>query len=119
MIAGRGLLVCAAATVRYLHSINASEITFVITGKHSGADGNEDMACADYLESLLQGMQPDQSTVRQRVLSSTWGSLFGDPRHPELPVSDIDYFLAIDRFDFAMTVTRRGDRLILNSLSAA
>ena len=109
-------LSCASATARYAGGFSPEIVTFVITGISAGGednDGDEDAACADYVESLLLGHTPDQSAVVQRVLDSYVGRKFMDPKRPELPASDLPYCTDVDRFDFAMRVTRQNDLLVL------
>ncbi len=51
---------CARATAARLRALQPQQVTFVITGwEGDGLWGDEDMACADYLEALLRGLDPD------------------------------------------------------------
>jgi 2-phosphosulfolactate phosphatase len=45
---------CAAATVRYIHRLSPSTLTLVPTAVGPADDGDEDVACADYIEALLK-----------------------------------------------------------------
>ena len=66
-------LCCAGATVRYLQEDVPESVAFVITGSGPGLHGDEDLACANYLEALLRGEQASAETFRQRVLQSPAG----------------------------------------------
>jgi 2-phosphosulfolactate phosphatase len=92
--------------------LNAPEVTFVITGK-SYSGGDEDLACAEYLEGLLQGHQPDTKPFVQRVFESRDALQHLDPKQTGFPLSDLDYCTQIDRFDFAMPITREDGKLIM------
>jgi 2-phosphosulfolactate phosphatase len=109
-------LCCARATARYVQRISSETVSFVITGVHAGAeqnDGDEDLACADYVEALLRGKAPDIEPVVRRVLDSYVARQFYDPCRPEFPVVDLQYCVDVDRFDVAMRVERQGDLLVM------
>ncbi|MCE1254590.1 MAG: 2-phosphosulfolactate phosphatase [Anaerolineae bacterium] len=101
-----GNLCCASATVRYIQNHNWQSVTFNETGIRTGGLGDEDSVCADLLEARLSGKQFDLTEVVRRVKESEIGKKFNGSR-PDLPPGDIDLATAIDRFDFAMQVTRR------------
>lgn len=105
--------VCAAATARAIAGTAADAVTFVITGRRADRDGDEDRACADYLAALLRGDAPDPRPFLDRVPASTAGRLFLSDDEPELPASDLAFVTELDRFDFALPVTRRGGRPVL------
>lgn len=98
-------LVCARATADFIFSLGAEKVTFVITGHDESGRGDDDLACADYIQSLLLGEQPPVEAVLSRVRQSREGLLFVDGSRPGLLASDLDYSLEIDRFDFAMRVS--------------
>jgi 2-phosphosulfolactate phosphatase len=106
-----GSFVCANATARYLRQQAPPQITFVITGILGERDGDEDIACADYMTALLQGQQPNPSPYLERVGPSTSGRLFSQPDHPAFPSADLERCLEIDRFDFALVVKRESGLL--------
>ena len=107
--------VVANATVRYIANLGAPEITFVITGK-SYNGGDEDIACAEYLEELLKGNQPDVKPYLKRVLESRDAFPHLNPEERAFPRSDLDYCTQIDRFDFAMPITREDGKLIMRAI---
>lgn len=107
--------VVAAATARYISKLAGSEITFVITGR-SYNGGDEDIACAEYLEELLRGNQPDVQPFLKRVLESRDAFPHLDPEQRAFPRSDLDYCTQIDRFDFAMPITREDGKLIMRPI---
>ncbi|MBE7553363.1 MAG: 2-phosphosulfolactate phosphatase [Anaerolineales bacterium] len=104
--------VCAGATARYLRQLQPEMVTFVITGILYERDGEEDIACAEYLTALLQGEQPDPAPFIRRVYESTSGRYFTDPNQREFPLADLECCVEVDRFDFAMLV-ERGESLLV------
>lgn len=108
--------VVADATVRFVNSLNTSEVTFVITGK-SFSGGDEDLACAEYLEGLLKGDQPDIKPFVQRVFESRDALQHLNPKQTGFPLSDLDYCTQIDKFNFAMPITRENGKLIMRCIN--
>lgn len=107
-------LVCASATARYLRQLGPPVITLVVTGIFPDRDGDEDVACADYLEALLrQPLRPDSQPFVERVRNSTAARLFTHPAQGLFPAADVECCAAVDRFDFAMPIARRNGLLIM------
>jgi 2-phosphosulfolactate phosphatase len=106
-------LCCARATVEYVSRLRPQEVTMVITGTHQGGLGDEDLACADYLEALIQGTALDDEGVVERVRRSRAAEKFRDPKQPQFSPLDLDYAVDIDRYCFAMVIERRGGRHVM------
>lgn len=107
--------VVANATVHYVSQLSAPQVTFVITGK-SYNGGDEDIACAEYLEELLEGNRPDVKPFLKRVLESKDAFPHLDPEQRSFPRSDLEYCTQIDKFDFAMPITREDGRFIMRAV---
>ena len=114
-----GSLVCARATATAIAALAPKEVLFVITGEWVDRDGDEDSACADYLEALLGGGAPNPALFAQRVRDSDFGRRFvaGNSRH--LPESDLALCAAVDRFDFALRARHVDGHLQLQAERAA
>ncbi len=110
-------LCVAGATARYLRRRNLAQITFVITGSHTRDRGDEDRACADYVECLLRGEFPPRETYIQRVRSAVAARKFLDPNETQYPLSDLDYCCKVDHFDFAMLVKREDGLFVLQPVT--
>jgi 2-phosphosulfolactate phosphatase len=108
--------VVAGATARFLQQMKPHIVTFVITGYGPEGPGDEDAACADYLESLLNGEDPEVRPYLQRVRHSPPGQKFLDPDQPEFKQVDLDLCLQIDRFDFVMQVERIDNKLTMRAV---
>lgn len=106
-------LVCARATAAAIRAAGADEVCFVITGEWVDRDGDEDVACADYIEALLSGESCDPAVFARRVRDSDFGRRFSAGTWPNLPLADLDLAAQADYFDFAMPVGRLGDRLVI------
>ena len=110
-------LVVSGATVRYISNLAPDSVTFVITGE-SYNGGEEDFACAEYLQALLKGEQPDPGPFVERVINSRDAIMHLDPNQTAFPRSDLDYCTAIDAFDFAMLVTQPNDRHVMRAVKS-
>jgi 2-phosphosulfolactate phosphatase len=84
-----------------LRALHPGEVCFIITGEWVDRDGDEDIACADYLEALLQGDDPDPAPFAARVRNSDFGRRFTGA-NPNLPPSDLALCAQANIFDFAL-----------------
>jgi 2-phosphosulfolactate phosphatase len=133
-----GSLVVAAATARHLRRIGADTVTLLAMGwigepprvgaragaapsapedmQESVQEGSEDRACADYLAALLTDAPRDLAATIRAVAHSPAGRRALDPAIPWITPEDLACATAIDRFDFAMPVTRRGGLLVAHAV---
>ena len=109
-------LVVANATVKAIQRFSPETVTFVITGQYAPEHGDEDLACAEYLEALLKGDQPDPAPFIERVFRSRDAVQHLDPNRPEFPRTDLDHCTNIDAFDFAMLVTKENGRHVIRAV---
>jgi 2-phosphosulfolactate phosphatase len=92
---------CAGATVEYLRRLGPERVALVPTGRGDNAgQGDEDVACADYLAALLKGKRPDPKAYLRRVRESRAGLEFLDQGQPDFPLRDLERSTEIDRFPF-------------------
>jgi 2-phosphosulfolactate phosphatase len=111
------ILLCAftnaQATATYARKLSektAGMITLLPTGAQEDfAYGNEDVLCADYVESLLQE-RPDAEQLLAKSTAQLWASDRFDlwkQAHADFPYEDIAAVLDANRFNFAMVGTRK------------
>lgn len=108
-------LVVASTTVKYIQSLHPDEVSFVVTGETYDG-GAEDLACAEYLEALLRGNSPNVADYIERVRNSHDGLPFANSEHPHAPASDLDHCISVDKFNFAMPVTREDGRHVMRAV---
>jgi 2-phosphosulfolactate phosphatase len=99
-------LVVARATVQACLLRDPETLTLV-----ASADHPEDHACARYMERIIRGEQPDLEQLLQPLRESERFRRVMSGRWPGFPASDVDLSLDVDRFDFAMPVTREHEYL--------
>lgn len=102
-----------SATLRYVQQANPESITLIQTGLYPETSwGDEDVACADCIESLWLGQPVDWQNIEIRVRNSPAGTLF-DGSKVDFPVADLELALQVDRFNFAMVVEKMNHLNIL------
>lgn len=109
-------LVNAQATVRAVRALAPERIGLLGTGEWVDRDGDEDRACADFIEAGLRGYASDPELFAARVRNSDFGRRFGRDENPYLPAADLALCAKADTVDFAMRATRdpvAADRLVL------
>jgi len=106
-------LVNAAATAAAIRAVGSRDVCFVITGEWVDRDGDEDIACADYIEALLCGQTSDLASYTRRVRHSDFGQRFTAGTWPNLPLADLELAEQVDLFDFAMPVHREYGQLVI------
>lgn len=106
-------LVCAQATADAIRAAGAREVCFVITGEWVDRDGDEDIACADYIEALLRGKTVNPELFAQRVRQSDFGQRFEAGTWPNLPIADLELAMRVNAFNFAMPVRFEGEHLVI------
>jgi 2-phosphosulfolactate phosphatase len=108
--------VIAKATANYILQVAPESVSFVNTGQREDHSGDEDLACAEYLEALLRGDQPHPALYIDRVYQSRAGIFDLDPDFPAFPKSDLDHCSQVDMFDFAMPVTKENGRYVMRAV---
>jgi 2-phosphosulfolactate phosphatase len=107
-------LVCARATAEAIRAAGAEDVCFIITGEWVDRDGDEDIACADYIEALLSGSPAKPDKFARRVRKSDFGQRFAAGTWPNLPRADLEIAAHADLFGFAMPVRREGELLVIH-----
>ena len=101
-----GSFVIAEATVRYLRS-HTDEVTVVAMGHGESETADEDEACASYIAARLNRSPTDVAAI----VTSLWKD--EDPVWPDwFPRRDAELACQVDRFDFALPVTREDGLLV-------
>lgn len=106
-------LVVARATADAIRASGAPDVCFVITGEWVDRDGDEDIACADYIEALLRNEKPNPELYARRVRDSDFGRRFSSGDWPHLPLGDLELAARPDLFGFAMQARREGPHLVI------
>lgn len=108
--------VVAKASAEYLRLLQPDIVSFIITGSSFGRDGDEDKACAEYIEALVTGRDPEPSHFISRVGSSTVGRIFLDRSHECFHPHDLSLSIQVDRFPFFLQVSRENTRISMRRI---
>jgi 2-phosphosulfolactate phosphatase len=105
-------LVVASATASALRGSDA--VTLVASG--APGEGEEDLACAEFIAALLEGRPHAHDAVRATVEASRAAARHkaGDA---DFPLDDVACASAIDAFDFAMKAEKDGGHWIARPYS--
>ncbi len=109
-------LCVASATARAVARDAPDTITFVNSGVRAGGGGEEDVACSDFIASIIEGNPMNRALLEIRVRKSKAASKFSAPDGGDFARADLELALDIDRFDFAMSVTREDEWLVLRKV---
>ncbi len=107
---------CLQTTADYLLHERPRRLTLVTTGLGADGHGDEDVAFADCLESLLAGEMLDIGASLDRVRQSPAGRIFADADRPEFPESDLVLCTEVNRFDFVMQIRRESELLVMTAM---
>ena len=107
-----GSFVTAAATVRAVQQQRPSVVSLVAMGYATRQRADEDEQCALYLRNCLQGRRPDPEAVRKLVLVGHEAQKYDDPEQPQFRPQDKDVALDVDRYAFALPVSREDGLLV-------
>lgn len=105
--------VVASATAAYLMIMKPEIVSFIITGEYKGRDGDEDCACADYIQALMDDDPPDPAPFTRRVMTSTVGLGFKNGDYPYISEEDLRLSLAVNCFNFPMILSGQSSYLFL------
>ena len=111
-----GSLVVASSTAKYLCEQSPENVTLLAMGAPNGSDGDEDIACSNYMASLFTGSKLDLNKVSERVDCSLAGQQATDPGIDWITPQDLYCATSIDKFRFAMPVFREAGNLIARKI---
>jgi 2-phosphosulfolactate phosphatase len=97
----------ASATIKHIQSVGPETVSLVATG------GDEDSACADFLQRSLEGERPSFQAYADRIRDSRNAQKFLDPGVHDFSSHDLELCLSLDVVDFSMVIENRGDLLVL------
>lgn len=101
-------LVVASATAAAVTAAGLGEPTYVITGRFADRPerGDDDQMTAEHIEAIRRGHAPDPAAVARRVAESDEAATTLALGAGHVDPTDIELATDVDRFSFAMGVTR-------------
>jgi 2-phosphosulfolactate phosphatase len=105
-----GSLVTANATARAILRHAPQQTTLVAMGDNGVSRNDEDELCAIHLRNLLQGRPSHVQGIREVILAGARIADFYDRAKPHLHPGDLEIALDVDRYDFAVRITKEDGR---------
>lgn len=96
--------VIAKPTADYLIRLEPEKISFIITGSSFEQNGDEDLACGEYIEALVKRQDPNPDHYTSKVMSSTVGKAILQGQSNDLKREDIAMSIVANRFPFCLPV---------------
>jgi 2-phosphosulfolactate phosphatase len=104
-----GSFVNASAVAKYIRATGPQHISLVAMGYRAKESAEEDLLCAEYLESLISGKEGDFES-RIADLRITSGKRFFKPENIDFsPPTDFFLCTMINRFNFVLKAEKRFD----------
>jgi 2-phosphosulfolactate phosphatase len=107
-----GSFVVAGATVKAVQMESPALVSIIAMGDQGRVRSDEDEQCSLYLRNLLQGRNPDVVSARTLIMAGEATQKFFDPSQPQYHPKDVELALQLDRYPFAMKVTREDGLLV-------
>ena len=107
-----GSFVVAQAMVNSILRQQPDVVSIIAMGDQGRVRSDEDEQCGIYLRNILEGRKPDLAAVQSLIMTGGATQKFYDPGQPQYHPEDVDLALQIDRFPFAMRITREDGLLV-------
>ncbi len=105
-----GSLVNAAAIARYIKSRQPEQVSLVAMGLEGKTSAPEDVLCARYIKSLVEGTSLDMKAELEALRHTESGEKFFRPETQEVfPLEDYRMCTDVDRFEFVLQVSRQSE----------
>ena len=107
-----GSFVVAQATVDAIRREDPALVSIIAMGDQGRVRSDEDEHCALFLRNLLEGRSPDPAAVRSLIMEGGATQKFFDDSQPQFHPEDVDLALEVNRYPFAMKVSRENGLLV-------
>ena len=107
-----GSFVVAQATADAVRRGAPTALTIVAMGDQGRVRSDEDEQCALYLRNIIEGRRPDFAAVKSLIMTGGATQKFFDSAQPQYRPEDVGLALDVDRYAFAMRVTRENGLLV-------
>ena len=111
--------VVAGATVQALLAEDPppERVTILAMGDQGVNRSDEDEHCALYLRNRLESRDPDPEALRKLIMAGGATQKFFDVAQPQFHPRDVGLALEVDRYPFAMRVTREDGLLVARKVN--
>ncbi len=107
-----GSFVVAQATTDAIRRRGPDVVSIIAMGDQGRVRSDEDEQCGIYLRNIMEERRPDFDSVRSLIMTGGATQKFFDPEQPQFHPQDVDLALELDRYPFAMQITREDGLLV-------
>lgn len=104
-----GSIVNARAIAEYIKSSSYGDVSLVCMGLEGKESTEEDLLCAKYIKSLLDGSKIDFEKEVEIIKNTSGAKFFDEKQSNVFPEQDFYLSLERDRFDFVLEVQKGVD----------
>jgi 2-phosphosulfolactate phosphatase len=104
-----GSFVNAAAVSKYIRMVNPDQVSLVAMGYRAKESAEEDLLCARYIESMLNGKNEDFKDRIEKLRFTTGKRFFIKENIDFSPPTDFFLCTMMDKFGFILKAVRRLD----------
>ena len=107
-----GSFVVAQATVDAIRRRSPEVVSIIAMGDQGRVRSDEDEQCGIYLRNILEGRKPEFDAVKSLILTGGATQKFFDSGQPQFHPQDVELAMELDRYPFAMWITREDGLLV-------
>ena len=107
-----GSFVVAQATVEAIRRERPETVSIIAMGDQGRVRSDEDEQCGIYLRNVLEGRRPSFDAVKSLIMTGGATRKFFDPNQSQFHPEDVTLALELDRYPFAMKITRENSLLV-------
>ena len=107
-----GSFVVAQATVDTIRRGSPELVSIIAMGDQGVVRSDEDEQCGIYLRNIMEERKPDFEAVKSLILKGGATQKFFDPDQPQFHPEDVELALEVDRYSFAMKISREDGLLV-------
>ena len=104
--------VVAQATVEAIRRERPETVSIIAMGDQGRVRSDEDEQCGIYLRNVLEGRRPSFDAVKSLIMTGGATQKFFDPNQSQFHPEDVTLALELDRYPFAMKITRENSLLV-------
>ena len=107
-----GSFVVAQATAGAVRRQRPGVLSIIAMGDQGRVRSDEDEQCGIYLRNIIEGRKPDFDAVKSLIMTGGATQKFFDGKQPQYHPEDVSLALEVDRYPFAMRVSREDGLLV-------
>ena len=107
-----GSFLVAQATTEAILREGPDVVSIIAMGDQGRVRSDEDEQCGIYLRNIMEGRRPDFDAVKSLIMTGGATQKFFDESQPQFHPQDVDLALQVDRYAFAMRISREDGLLV-------